>query len=98
MVTAYLFFVDLSVPLVFGLINYFLYSDENISEYYFYLYLIFSLSIYVLSLAKDYYRLSLDYDESDVPNESTKTLKRKMRNDIRKIDNQVIPALENISK
>ncbi len=50
------------------------------------------------SLAKDYYRLSLDYDESDVPNESTKTLKRKMRNDIRKIDNQVIPALENISK
>ena len=53
MVTAYLFFVDLSVPLVFGLINYFLYSDENISEYYFYLYLIFSLSIYVLSLAKE---------------------------------------------
>ena len=50
------------------------------------------------SSAKDYYRLSLDYDEGDMPNESTKTLKRKMRNDIRKIDNQVIPALENISK
>ena len=50
------------------------------------------------SLAKDYYRLSLDYDEGDIPNESTKTLKKKMRTDIRKIDNQVIPALENISK
>lgn len=65
MVTAYLFFVDLSVPLVFGLINYFLYSDENISEYYFYLYLIFSLSIYVLSLAKDYYKnyFLIDFSE-----------------------------------
>jgi len=50
------------------------------------------------SLAKDYYRSSLDYDESEPPNESTKSLKKKMRRDIRKIDDQVIPALENILK
>ena len=50
------------------------------------------------SLAKDYYRLSLDYDESDPPNESTKKLKKKMRSDIRKIDDQVIPLLESILK
>ena len=50
------------------------------------------------ALAKDYYRLSLDYDEGDPPNQSTKSLKKKMRSDIRKIDNQVIPALENILK
>ena len=50
------------------------------------------------SAAKDYYRLSLDYDESDPPNQSTKSLKKKMRSDIRKIDDQVIPTLENILK
>jgi hypothetical protein len=46
------------------------------------------------SSAKDYYRLSLDYDED--PSEITKEYKRKMRKDIRKIDEQIIPVLEGL--
>ena len=48
------------------------------------------------SSAKDYYRLSLDYDEGS--SEITKGYKRKMRKDIRKIDEQIIPALEGLLK
>jgi len=43
------------------------------------------------SSAKDYYRLSLDYDEKSNP--MTKDLKRKMRKNIRKIDDTIIPTL-----
>ena len=43
------------------------------------------------SSAKDYFRLSLDYDEN--PNQTTKDYKRKMRANIRKIDDTIIPAL-----
>tara|TARA_B100001758_G_C18045655_1_gene420455 strand:- start:251 stop:637 length:387 start_codon:yes stop_codon:yes gene_type:complete len=43
------------------------------------------------SFAKDYYRLSLDYDENSNP--MTKELKRKMRKNIRKIDDTIIPTL-----
>ena len=46
------------------------------------------------SSAKDYFRLSLDYDET--PNQTTKDHKRKMRSQIRKIDNTIIPALSKI--
>ena len=48
------------------------------------------------SSAKDYYRLSLDYDEG--PSEITKEYKKKMRKDIRKIDEQIIPVLEGLLK
>ena len=48
------------------------------------------------SSAKDYYRLSLDYDEDS--SEITKGYKRKMRKDIRKIDEQIIPTLESLLK
>ena len=54
---------------------------EQIKEYY--------------SQAKDYYRLSLDYDEN--PSESTKAYKKKMRANIRKVDDQLIPTLESLS-
>ena len=47
------------------------------------------------SQAKDYYRLSLDYDET--PSESTKAYKKKMRANIRKVDDQLIPTLEGLS-
>ena len=43
------------------------------------------------SKAKDFYRLSGDYDESSNP--STKEYKRKMRKNIRKVDDIIIPAL-----
>ena len=46
------------------------------------------------SSAKDYYRLSLDYDEDS--SETTKGYKKKMRKDIRKIDEQIIPTLESL--
>ena len=48
------------------------------------------------SFAKDYYRLSLDYDEN--PSEITKEYKKKMRKDIRKVDEQIIPTLEGLLK
>ena len=44
--------------------------------------------------AKDYFRLSLDYDES--PNQITKDYKKKMRSMIRKMDNTIIPTLINM--
>ena len=56
MVTVYLSIVDLSLPLIFGLLNYFLYIQEDYSERYLVLYGAFSASIYALSLAKDYYK------------------------------------------
>ena len=43
------------------------------------------------SEAKDFFRLSGDYDESSNP--STKEYKRKMRKNIRKVDDTIIPAL-----
>jgi len=46
--------------------------------------------------AKDYYRLSLDYDENS--STITKEYKKKMRKDIRKIDEQIIPTLEGMLK
>ena len=46
------------------------------------------------SSAKDYFRLSLDYDEN--PNQTTKDYKKKMRNMIRKIDSTIIPTLTNM--
>ena len=46
------------------------------------------------SSAKDYYRLSLDYDEDS--STTTKEYKKKMRKDIRKVDEQIIPALEGL--
>ena len=46
------------------------------------------------SSAKDYYRLSLDYDENS--STITKEYKKKMRKDIRKIDDQIIPTLEGL--
>ena len=48
------------------------------------------------SSAKDYYRLSLDYDENS--STITKEYKKKMRKDIRKIDEQIIPTLEGMLK
>ena len=56
MVTVYLFLVDLSVPLLFGLINYFCCASEEFRGHYLILYGVFSVSIYALSLAKDYYK------------------------------------------
>jgi len=44
--------------------------------------------------AKDYFRLSLDYDDN--PNQITKDYKKKMRSMIRKIDNTIIPTLTNM--
>ena len=44
--------------------------------------------------AKDYFRLSLDYDEN--PNQITKDFKKKMRSMIRKIDDTIIPTLTNM--
>ncbi len=46
--------------------------------------------------AKDYFRLSLDYDEN--PNQTTKDYKRKMRKNVRKIDDTIIPALSELNK
>ncbi len=48
------------------------------------------------SSAKDYYRLSLDYDENS--STITKEYKKKMRKDIRKVDEQIIPTLEGLLK
>ena len=55
---------------------------ENIKEFY--------------SFAKDYFRLSLDYEEN--PNQTTKDYKRKMRKNIRKIDDTIIPTLSELNK
>ena len=46
--------------------------------------------------AKDYFRLSLDYDEN--PSESTKAYKKEMRKNVRKIDEQITPTLESLLK
>ena len=46
--------------------------------------------------AKNYFGLSLDYDEN--PAENTKQFKRQMKKEIRKIDDQIIPALESLLK
>ena len=48
------------------------------------------------SFAKDYYRLSLDYDENS--STITKEYKKKMRKDTRKVDEQIIPTLEALLK
>ena len=56
MINIYIIITDLSIPLLFGLINYFLYFDENYNESYIILYGIFSISIFTLSFAKDYYK------------------------------------------
>jgi len=52
------------------------------------------LSKELYSSAKDYFSLSLGYDEN--PNQITKDYKKKMRHMIRKIDNDLIPTLEAI--
>ena len=57
--------------------SYYIEDSENIKELY--------------STAKDYYRLSLDYDEN--PNPTTKEYKKRMRTNIRKMNDIIIPTL-----
>jgi len=56
MITLYLYLVDLLTPIIFGVFNYLLNTDEESNEQYIFLAIIFSLSIFMLSFIKNYYK------------------------------------------
>ena len=56
MVTFYLYLIDVSIPLLFGLVSYIFYNTEINREEYALLYIIFSISILSISLLKNYYK------------------------------------------
>ena len=56
MVTFYLYLIDVSIPLLFGLVSYIFFNTETNREAYILLYAIFSISILSISILKNYYK------------------------------------------
>ena len=56
MIILYLYLVDLLTPIIFGIFNYLLNDDKGYNEQYIFLAIAFSLSVFILSFIKNYYK------------------------------------------
>ena len=56
MIKLYLYLIDVTVPLFFGILNILLNTNVDISKHVLLLYLLLSFSIFFLSIIKNYYK------------------------------------------